>query len=51
MAEKNEYSSVRVTLRSGRELEEELESGMRRNLLSYTTTFTEVVRYIVVNAD
>ena len=33
LVERNEHSNVQLTLRSDRELEEELESSMRRSLL------------------
>ena len=49
--ERNEHSSVTVTLRSGRELGECLERSVRRSLLGDIIIFTEVVGYIVVDAD
>ncbi|MGD2072357.1 MAG: hypothetical protein PVG65_02585 [Candidatus Thorarchaeota archaeon] len=46
LVERNEHSSVKVTLRSGRELEEELESSMRWSLLGENISESEIIGFL-----
>jgi len=46
LVERNEHSSVKVTLRSVGELEEYLESSMRRSLMEGTSTRKNAAGYI-----
>ena len=46
LVERNEHSSVKVTLRSVRELEEYLESSMRRSLLGEVLVRTNASGYV-----
>ena len=47
LVERNEHSSVNVTLRSVSELEEYLESSMRRSLLGEILIGSDVAGYIL----
>ena len=51
LVERNEHSSVKVTLRSVRELEEYLESSMRRSLLGEVLVVTDVTGYIIARNE